>query len=686
MEPALPGLGEAFNHAIVVVEGKERIWIDATDEYGAPGQLPGADQGRLALIADAATRDLVRTPRALARDNGLVETREFFLSERGPARVVETTEPFGADERDYRRTYDRTQRKDLEKQLERYAASIYLAKKIGRLEYSEPLEFSTRFRLRLEIPEATRGLTNENEAAVALLPSGWAGSLPAVLQESGAESEPREQGNAGKPPRKHDYVWERPFTREWRCRVIPPDGFVPAGLPESGTRAIGTVSLSQEYSLQEDGSVLATIRLTSGKTRISASEVEAVRAGAGRLSREAPVLIRLESVGARHLAAGRIREALTEYGRLAALHPKEALHHVQIANALLRAGLGEAARKQARLAIEIENDSALAHRTLGWVLQQDLLGRRFGKGFDRAGAVAAYRRSIELEPDVENGRANLAILLEHDSNGERYGDAAQVREAVAEYRDLKRTLKSKTYDINLLIALFRSEQDMEARKMALDLPQEPQRNQLLLAAIAASEGPEAALKEAGRFSTDPEPRRQAIENAGRLLFLVRAYESAARLLQEAASGAPKPGALLTQAEALRRMRRYEETELPPDDPATVIRKLMISLLLPGRPGVAPVTSLFSRAARESVEAETEDRLTRGFRSALGSRAPGLPPAVLLDTAFSLMTLTPDGSESVGYRVHAGGAPQMENVVFFVQREGGEYRIAGMIGFEAAMGA
>jgi transglutaminase-like putative cysteine protease/tetratricopeptide (TPR) repeat protein len=685
IEPTLPGLG-MFNHAIVVIDGKERVWIDATDEYGMPGQLPEADQGRLALIADAATRELVRTPRSEARDNGLVQTREFFLSERGPARLVVTTEPYGAEERDYRQNYHRTQRKDLEKQMERIAASVYLAKKIGRLEYPDPLEFSTRFSTRLEVPEASRGITDENEAIVALLPSEWVASLPATLQGPSNDAETAEEEKTGSRRRKHDFVWSVPFTMEWRYRIVPPDGFVPAGLPESGQQPLGAATLSREYRVGKDGVIVATIRMASGKPRMSAAEVEETRAASARLSREGAIFVRLQSVGARHMAAGRIREALTEYRRLSDAHPKEALHHTQIARSLLSAGLGEAARRQARLAIETEKDSALAERALGWILQHDLLGRRFGKGFDRAGAVAAYRRAIALETDNEDGRANLAILLEHDAEGERYGDPAQVREAVVEYRKLKQVVKAKTYDINLLIALLRSEQYAEARKFGAELPQEPQRNQILLAAIGASEGAEAAIREAGRFSTDPEPRRLAIENAGRVLLLVRSYVASARLLSEAAAGASKPGVLLTQAEAIGRMRRFEEMKLPPGEPETAVRKLFLSLLLGPRSGVPSTKGLFTRSARESAAEKTDAELAREFRSAFAGRAAGVPPAVILDAAFPAMTLNKQGSEAAGYRINISGSPEMENLVFYVRKDEGEYRIAALTGSLGEMGS
>src|SRR5262249_3616772 len=436
-------------------------------------------------------------------------------------------EPRGAEERDHRSTYHRTPRKELEKHADTYAASAFLGKKAGKLDYSDPLDFSKPFRVRLEIPQVRRGISDEDGAVVALMPGEWETVSP--HSSEGGSEERDEDGGKTPRPRRQDYVWRSPFVNEWRYRIVPPDGFVSAALPESGTRPLGTASLAEEYRAEKDGSITATIRIRSGKTRITPAEFGETRAAVAGLARRGALILRFESVGARHLAAGRIKEALAEYRRLAALHPAEALHRGQIAGALLKAGLGEAARRQAEIATQTEKNSAQAYRDLGWVLQHDALGRRFGKGFDRAGAVAAYRKSVELEPDNEQGRANLAILLEHDSQGERYADAAQVREAGSVYQALRRDLKTKTYDTTLLIALLRSGQYAEARKLALELPSGAERDQLLLAAVAATDGPEAALREASHLSVDPEPRRAAIAGAGAQLFLLRSYQPAASL-------------------------------------------------------------------------------------------------------------------------------------------------------------
>ena len=83
---------------LAINQAKHGGWIDPTDEYARLRQLPRSDQGRLALIARAESTELVAIPEASSQDNRVVEKREFYLAENGPARVIETTEPHGVFE------------------------------------------------------------------------------------------------------------------------------------------------------------------------------------------------------------------------------------------------------------------------------------------------------------------------------------------------------------------------------------------------------------------------------------------------------------------------------------------------------------------------------------------------------------------------------------------------------------
>src|SRR5262249_27319236 len=151
----------------------------------------------------------------------------------------------------------------------------------------------------------------------------------------------------------------------------------------------------------------AVLRFDTGKSRLSVEEAKALRAAVRKAQSADPIFITFDQIGHSLLAEGKTREGLAEYHELARLHPKEALHRIQLSRALLEAGLAEKARAVAKEATVLEPASAPAYSTLAWVLQHDLMGRRLKKGFDYEGAVAAYRKAKELDPKDKDIRANL---------------------------------------------------------------------------------------------------------------------------------------------------------------------------------------------------------------------------------------------------------------------------------------
>jgi len=412
VEQDLPGFG-AFNHAIVVVPGTPSIWIDPTDRFARAGELPTDDQGRLALIASSTATGLVRTPEADAAENRAVKTREFFLADLGMARAVETDEYSGAAERDLRAFYISEDPEALRDAVSEYMRKTYLAKDLAAYDHANPLDLSHPFRLRFETRDTKRAVTDEKAAAVAILPSALLDQLPDEITAP-------ERDKPGQP-RVADYYFGRPFTAEAIYRIVPPPGFAPHPLPSNRVRHLGPATLSEEYAAGAGGMVTATLRLASGKRRISSGEFEQLRAAVHALAAAKPIVLQFAQVGEEDLAAGRVREAIAEFQREATAAPKQALPHCRLARALLAGGMGEAARQEADRAVRLEPRSAATQRTLAWVLQHDILGRRFGAGFDRAGAVAAYRKARSLDADDEATRADLAILLEHDAQGLRAG-------------------------------------------------------------------------------------------------------------------------------------------------------------------------------------------------------------------------------------------------------------------------
>lgn len=670
LERELPGIG-VFDHVIVYAPGSPAVWVDPTHEYARFGEIPGGDQGRLALIAAEDTQELVRTPETESSENRTVETREFFLAETGKARVIETTQAWGEAERDYRSGYAVTEAKDIKERLESYAKDHYLSDDPPKFEYSNVKDLSAPFRLRIEVTDSGRGLTGAADAGVGIPVSDLMNQLPGLFSE-----DPDEKKKDSR--RKNDLVLAGPFVKEWRYKITPPPGFRPVGLPESVKQQLGPATLERQYSASEDGVVTATLRFDTGKRRYTAEEVEALRKQRLEIRKAPMPLVRFEQIGEALLASGRIREALTEFRRLAELHPKEALHHNQVARAMLAAGAGETARKEAHRATELEPKSAAAFGTLGGILQHDLVGRRFGKGCDLAGAAAAYRKAAELDPSDAAYRANLAITLESTPDGERYASREHVEQAVAEYRQIEDKLKDVGIPDNLLIALLWARQFEELRKKTADNTT-PAGHALWLAATAAIEGgPAAVSAAANRLGNDQGRRATALLTAGQTLMNLRLYAQAADLLEAGSSASQNPVAVRILVEALRKTVPFEERQYPASDPAGPLQKAIPAMFMPKGSGVS-LPELFT-ANSPIVKPENEELLSRAIRPFRTQVSKGgMPLNVATDLASAMMRTFVDGDDAGGRRVRGEltGLGGVHKLTAYIVRENGGYRIRVM---------
>lgn len=679
VEESLPGFG-VFNHAIVVVPGKPAIWIDPTDPYARIGELPLADQGRLALIAAPSTSGLVRTPAALPSENLETETREIYLADLGPARVVETADYLGGSESSLRAFYTAAPEEELRESLASYVQDEYQADELTRMEFSKPEDLAKPFRIRVEAARGSRGVTDLAEASVALFPRDLLRRLPdELLPEDEEESDP--------PPRQAEYVFTEPFQTELRYRIVPPAGFVPRDLPASRERRLGPALLSEAYAAGADGTVTATLRFDVGKRRLSAREFDALRAAAAEIAGEDAVLVSFEQVGEAHLTAGRVREALAELERLTAAQPRQALPRTRVARALLAGGLGEAARQEAERAVRLEPDLALAHRTLGWILQHDALGRRFGPGYDRAAAIAAYRKARQLDPEDSTARADLAILLEHDAQGERYTPGSDLAAAIEEYRALRKDLGVGDMDDNLAVALLWAGRLQELRDLLAELAETEQRRTLKLVVTAALDGPDTAIRLAERWTAAAEPRSTMLRNAAQNLLVLRRYPEAAALIDRAGRQSSDAAALLSFAEVLRRARRHEEMQISLQEPAGPVRRLF-QLMAAGSTDGKLLTPLLSRRLAQGFQESglSPDQglalivsvLRRTFRS------KDLPLTPSLEIALAASRDQVAGDPAIGYRVRLAGTESKgaRDVTSFVVFEDGEYRLlTTALGFE-----
>src|SRR6185295_12290749 len=281
-------------------------------------------------------------------------------------------------------------------------------------------------------------------------------------------------------------------------------------------------------------------------------------------------LISFDQIGVALRTDGDFKGALRANEELVAKYPRKAVHRLRAATALLEAGLGTRAQREAQAATRLEPKSALAWKTLGWMLQHDAVGRRFGEGFDRAGALAAYRKAQALDPENADISADLAVLLEHDASGVRYSAQADLDEAISNYQ-LRRAMlseedaKDDSYANNLLYALLYAHRYGELREALRKLPPGTTQRALTLAAIGAESGGAKALEFSRGLSSDESDRRTALASAGNLLVRLREYSSAADLIEASTRGQTTTAASTQRIATLRKTKRNDGKQVPPND-------------------------------------------------------------------------------------------------------------------------
>lgn len=679
----LPGMG-VFDHAIVYAPGPPDLWIDATDEYARLGELPNADQGRLALIARPGSTDFLHTPISSPADNILIEKREIYLAENGPARIIETSQPHGSSESSYRRDYADKQDKTARNELTNYVKSQYLAEKLDRVDRSDPTDVSRQFELILESDRAKRGVTDLNVAVAAIRFEGLFSRLPADLRQREKDDDNKADNSNQKPSKKRtsDYQLPEAFATEWQYSIVPPAGFKPKPLPSNSQVALGPCILTEQFAADEHGVVHATLRFDTVKRRITPTESTDLRNKIVELTSGEPLLIYFEPVGQTLLSQGKVREALLSYRELIAMHPKEAVHHLQTAMLLLTAGMGEAARSEARAAVKLEPTSSLAEKTLAEILEYDLVGRKFRPGSDYTGAEGAFRAAEKLDPDDNATLGNLAILLEYNRWGLRYGPGAKLKDAIAEYRKLAPDKMAELgLQNNLAFALFYSGDFSEAQKNAQIL--NPQPTALIVACEAALKGSPAGLAEARRRTGGEEQFKQIVEAAGNMLVNLRRYPLAADLEEAGASGANASDTAAFAA-LYRKTQPHEQIVFPNDAAGAALR---FELLLDDPDlTIDALRSIASRNGKTTLaDPEVVEYFVQRNRGTLSSKArEGQFADVGIDLSFTRAQPKVQGNDATGYKVTFWGSAAYKSAVYVV-KEDAQYRVLATSQFPAAIG-
>jgi len=685
VSPELPGMG-MFDHAIVFVpqagDSGTDLWIDATAEYARVGTLPAQDAGRLALVIRPGTHELTRTPALHSADNRQVETRDFFLAEYGPSRVIETTETYGTVEGEYRGWYAGADTKERIDQLKTYMHDAYRAKQLVNFEHSSSTDFSRPYAMSLEMKDAPVGYTDLESAAVGINVVNITARLPQYFESRIDDA----KGAAEHEARSADVVFD-PFVTEWHYRIQPPPGFQPRKLPPNDIVNLGPARLISEFNVTADGAVHASWRFDTMKGRYTVAEADALIKALRDLNRAETQLIAFDQVGVALRADGDFKGALQANEQLVQKYPRKAVHRLRAASALLEAGLGARAQREALAATRLEPKSSLAWKTYGWTLQHDAVGRRFGEGFDRAAAIAAYRKARELEPTNTDIAADLAVLLEHDANGVRYSPQSNLDEAIEIYQQRRKQLsddetKNDEYANNQYYALLYARRYADLRDVLRQAKPSLAQRALYVTTLAAEHGGPTAIEASRTLITSEADRRSALASSGNILTRLREYQAAADLIEASTRGQTTTASQTQRIALLRKTSRMDGTTIAPTDPrGVVLRSFGEMFSQPRNP--SGFRKLLSHRTVEMADSIDFDHAQRTIIAGLTRQ--DLPPEVGADLLFSNVRVNVEGDDASGYSVQLRAAGDTQS--FYVVKEDGAYRIltvAPMVGPLALM--
>ena len=683
INPELPGMG-GFDHAIVYVPGtpsSPELWIDATAQYSSVGNLPTMDYGRWALIADEKTNALKKIPELTSEKNFHIETREFILADYGPAKIVEKNEQIGPTEEDYRDSYSGDSKK-VRENTEKYVKDAYLADTLTSVDKTDPADLDKPFVVTFAA-KGRRGFTELETASVYIPHSNIFNGLPDYFYST-EEEDAKEESQESKPkPRTVDWAIT-PFVTEWHYKITAPAGFKVRALPSDKDEHFGIAHFTQKYSSAQDGTVVeAILRFDSGKARFSAEEGKALRDAILKARAGDGISIAFDQVGYSLLSAGKVKEALAVDQQLVANHPKEALHRVRLASALLTAGLGEKARAVIKEAIALDPKSEPAFEEQGWILEHDLIGRLRKKGFDYDGAVAAFRTAKQLDPKSKAVRADLAMLLEYDSEGQRYSKKSHMEEAITEFNELKKLDESyaKSYEDFGPYDLWYLGKCKEVNDYIAALPASEPRRGFTLACVAISDSADAAIKKSLGITSNEQDRSKALTTAGRLMLRIRRYPEAGELLIAGARGQSNETQMVPYATILKKTRRMEEVNIDPSIPTSVLYDLF-RLTFTGKIDADSMEPFTSKSVRQSPAFRDENDKKKAGQATFDLRTTaeknGMVVEALGDIALSSARFSLDGDDSIGYRVTMetlGGLSQQA----FVVREDGRFKLVEFTG-------
>ena len=629
VDPAVPGL-EFFNHAIVYLP-KLGMWIDPTDIYSPAGELPYGDQGRQALVIGPETAALSPIPKAGAADNWYRVVRDVALSESGKAsRIVETVTLGGTLEENYRARYNGAPRKDRLDGLVKAGKQDFKSDKV-EADFTDPLDLSTPFKTVVTAHDSSKGWTSDDTADYVMSGGDTLGQLPRELELDVSDHEPRVA----------DVFLSEAMTVTVEYRVSAPPGFHINTVPEAYTLDMGPVRLDASFVSPDEQKLDADFTLTTLKDRFSPADLDKLRKAAKTFFDSQAAVASFYDVGKEMLNAGRYHDALDEFHSLQALHPAEALHHVQASLALLSAGFAQDAFAEAEKAVALEPGSSKAHKNLAFIALYDPFGRQFGPGCDVDRAKTEYAEAFKLDPTDYQSLFNQGVIDEFGSDGKFRGKDARLSDAVDVFAKAPDQIESYGLAERYLGDLFFLGRYDDVLKASTSFKDRTNGAHFLFAATAMKSGADAAVRMAGGLVPDVDKRRAALNQTGLDLLAARQFAPAADLFVASARGTSNFASTADFARRIRDVARFDPKTANTGAVGPFLQILEAALNGGAQaPAVSAVSAAFVPAVRPALGVEFE-KSSVGEQMAQVRRVLdriGLPDEALMDLIASKLTL------------------------------------------------
>jgi tetratricopeptide (TPR) repeat protein len=671
VDPNLPGLG-VFNHAIVYVAADPPIWIDATSAETRVGDIPLADQGRLALITSRETSALLKIPESPAEYNRSVHTIEMHMSGFGPGEINDVLEAHGSSETRFRQLYDGSDDRKIKEELERYVKRDFLAKSVDHYAVTSRSDFSQQFKLQLTAKQAKRAFTAQDDAVAVVFPSLVLRDLPYPLSPGflGVEQEDKTQA------RKGDFFFYEPYITEYHYKIYAPPSFKPKELPRSFDLKFGTAEYKRQFQSNSDGTVDAIFLFNTGKRRLTPAEFQGLRDGLRPyISASANAeMIHFVSEASEDVALGETGKALKLVMTAAANHPEDLGAQVRQSRMLVTAGAVESALAVARQVVQKDRSFSQGWQALACAYQFDSFGRRFRGNWNFDESEKSLREALKLEPDDVVAKVDLAILLETDANGMRYSSRAKLEEAIKLYSEVEKINPASGVTQNLILDLIFAGHYAEAREELKKMQGEAIQPAFSTVLTAISENSARAIVDSQSNSPDERRRFVTLLQASELLMELRQYSQAYDLLK-AASRLQSANEVQGRMDMLLKMKRYDTNLYSENDPRYPVVQTILEAYS-ANPNLDRLKPFFTK---RDDWTSLQEAFSQDWRNSVAARnrliSAGLSQENMLDIAVSILEIKNPGGADPGYRV-SGISSIGQFPVMYVVQEDGKYKILG----------